>query len=187
MIDHAGHVKEYIQSGITVYSSKETHDYIYEHMKAYAVPIPPLKSVMVGNFKIIPFNVPHDKNIECYGYMIEHEEIGKLLFLTDLEYCPYNFSKQHINHILCECNYSKDYINIEDENRNRVLQTHMELQTTINLIKTNDNTALRNVVLIHLSSKNADESVFKDKIQKITSANVYIAKPKLNIDLSLPF
>lgn len=187
MSDHSIYVKEYIQSGITVYSAKETHDYIYEHVKARTVHIPPLKSVMVGNFKITPFNVPHDKGIECYGYMIEHEDIGKLLFLTDLEYCPYNFSKQNVNHIMVEANYSKDFINIEDINRTRVLQTHMELQTTLDFISANDNTSLRNVVLLHLSDRNSDKILFRDKVQKITAASVYVAEKGLEVELSLPF
>ena len=151
-----------MQSGIPVYTAFETQTALETITGERTIAIPPRRARQIGSFTVTPFNVPHDTEIECYGYLIKHEEMGNLLFLTDLEYCKYNFSKQNINHIFCECNYSRDLVdeNYEHSVRNRVLKTHMELHTFLDFISTNDNPALRNVVLLHLSDKNADSAQF---------------------------
>lgn len=181
-----------MDAGIKAYSAYETQSALEDAVGVRTIAIEALKKVQIGNFTIIPFNVPHDADIECYGYFIENEEAGKVLFLTDLEYCKYNFSKQKINHIICECNYSKELVdeNYEYPLRNRVLKTHMELETTLNLIRTNDNPALRNVVLLHLSDKNSDSEQFLQKTKETVKygADCYIAEKGLEVGLNLcPF
>lgn len=190
--DHAGRLSEYMKSGIPVHSAFQTQTALETITGERTTAISPLKKIQIGNFTVTPFNVPHDPEIECYGYLIEHEEIGKLLFLTDLEYCKYNFSKQNVNHILCECNYDKDLVdeNYENSLRNRVLKTHMELRTFLNFISTNDNPALRNVVLLHLSEKNGNPVEFLQKTKETVKygTDCYIAEKGLEVDLSLcPF
>ena len=188
--DHAKYVAEYMKAGIPVYSAFETQTALEIITGERTKAIPPLQNTWVGNFKVIPFNVPHDADIECYGYLIEHEEIGKLLFLTDLEYCKYNFRKQNINHILIEANYSDDLIDNEASNREHVLRGHMSLKTATDFISTNDNPTLLNVVLIHLSDKNADSAQFQQKIKETIKygANVCVAEKGLEVDLNLcPF
>lgn len=190
--DHARRLSEYMKAGIPVYSAFQTQTALKTITGECTTAILPLEKIKVGNFAVTPFNVPHDQDIECYGYLIEHEKIGKLLFLTDLEYCKYNFSKQNINHILCECNYDKSLVdeNYDQSLRNRVLKTHMELQTFLNFISTNDNPALRNVVLLHLSDKNADSADFLQKTKETVKygADCYIAEKGLEVNLNLcPF
>lgn len=139
---------------------------------------------------VTPFNVPHGTDIECYGYLIEHESIGKLLFLTDLEYCPYNFSKQKVNHILVESNYSMDFVDKSNPNYEHVLRGHANIETALNFILTNDNPALRNVVLIHLSDKNANSAQFLQKTKETVKygADCFVAEKGLEVDLNLcPF
>lgn len=136
--------------------------------------------------------MPHDPDIECYGYLIEHGEIGKLLFLTDLMYCKYNFRSWNVNHILCECNYDKNLVdeNYEHSVRNRVLKTHMELHTFLDFISANDNPALRNVVLLHISQSNGNPVEFLQKTKETIKygADCYIASTGLEVDLNLcPF
>src|ERR1035437_412887 len=60
------------------------------------------KGFMCGNFKVLPFQAAHD--VPCLGFLIKHEKIGTLLFLTDSFLCEYNF--KCLNHALIECNYS---------------------------------------------------------------------------------
>lgn len=190
--DHSGRLSEYMKAGIPVYSAFQTQTALETITGERTTAISPLKKIQIGNFTVTPFNVPHDTDIECYGYLIEHEEMGKLLFLTDLEYCKYNFSKQNVNHILCECNYDKDLVdeNYKNSLRNRVLKTHMELRTFLNFISTNDNPALRNVVLLHLSEKNGNPVEFLQKTKETVKygTDCYIAEKGLEVDLSLcPF
>ena len=144
--------------------------------------VPEKRPFMLGNFKITPFYVPHD-NTPCFAYQICHEEIGKLLFLTDLEYCKYRF--KDISQILVEANYSKDIINQDNPNFEHVARGHMELNTTLGFLNTNDNPSLMNVVLLHLSDSNSNSEYFSQKVKEIVpSANVYVADKGMEIELN---
>lgn len=190
MSDHARYIKDFQRAGISVYTAFETQTALEVITGERTTAIPPLIKCQIGSFTITPFNVPHDTDIECYGYLIEHEEMGKLLFMTDLEYCRYNFSKQRINHILIESNYSMDLVDRDEPNYEHRLRGHMSLDTALKFISTNDNPALRNVVLIHLSEKSGNPALFKQKAEETVKygANVYVAEKGLEVDMNLcPF
>ena len=102
--DHARYIKDFMKSGIPVYTAFETQTALEVITGERTTPLLPLVARQIGSFMVTPFNVPHDTGIECYGYLIKHEEMGQLLFLTDLEYCKYNFSKLNIEHIMVEAN-----------------------------------------------------------------------------------
>lgn len=124
----------------------------------------------------------------CYGFYIKHPDIGNLVYVTDTECVRWRFS--NVNHILVEANYSNVLIDNEASNYSHVLRGHMSLQTALDFILTNDNPALRNVVLLHLSDKNADSAEFLRKIKETVkySADCYIAEKGLEVDLNLcPF
>lgn len=139
-----------------------------------------------AGFKIQAFDLVHD--VSCYGFYITEPSMGTLIYATDTEYIKWRFS--HVNHILVEANYSNDLIDSEAINREHVLRGHMSLQTALDFISTNDNPALRNVVLIHLSDKNADSAEFLQKTKETTKygADVYVASKGLEVNLNLlPF
>ena len=190
MSDHARYIKDFQRAGISVYTAFETQTALEVITGERTTAIPPLIKCQIGSFTITPFNVPHDTDIECYGYLIEHEEMGKLLFMTDLEYCRYNFSKQRINHILIESNYSMDLVDRDEPNYEHRLRGHMSLDTALKFISTNDNPMLLNVVLIHLSEKSGDPAQFTEETKKTIEygANVYVARKGLEVNLNLcPF
>lgn len=184
--DHARYVKDYVKAGIPVYTNQSTYDALKMRTKV----IEPLKQIKVGNYAITPFNVPHE-DVECYGYIIEHSEMGKMLFLTDLEYCKYNFASLHLNHILVEANYDMQYVDRDIPNYEHKLRGHMSLDTALDLIRTNDNPDLRTVCLLHLSIESGNPAEFQKRIVDATSkyrANCYIASRNLEIQLDLlPF
>lgn len=119
----------------------------------------------------------------CYGFLITHPNMGRLLYITDTNLVKWRF--KDINHILISCNYIKD--NLDDENlakRNHVLRGHMELETVKEFIKANASDSLQNVILCHLSNSNADAERMVSEIQKIVpQANVFIAERGLEIEL----
>lgn len=188
--DHARYIKDFMQSGIPVYTAFETQTALEVITGERTTAISPNKSCQIGSFTVVPFNVPHDTEIECYGYLIKHEEMGKLLFLTDLEYCKYDFSGMKVEQIMVEANYSMDLVDRNEPNYEHRLRGHMSLDTALDFISTNDNPALRNVVLIHLSDKSADSALFKQKTAETIKygADVYIAEKGLEVDMNLcPF
>lgn len=187
--DHSKFIKQYMNYGIKVYTSEEVKADVHDIYGEKTVPITRMKSRMIGNFKVIPFQVPHN-GTECDGWIIEHKEIGKLLFITDAEYCPYNFSKYGINQALIECNYSEDYIKIYSDNIDHVFRGHMELQTCKRLIQTINSLSLRTVGLLHLSTCNGNPARFKNEIREIVDSdvNVFIAEKGYETEIGmLPF
>lgn len=133
--DHAGYIKQYIQYGIMVYTSDEVETDVETVMGEKTIGLQRMKRQQLGTFSVIPFRVPHGET-ECDGWLIDTPD-GRILFITDAEYCPYDFSKMHINYGLIECNYAEDYIRIEDSDPkyNHVLTGHMELETCKRLIQ----------------------------------------------------
>lgn len=124
----------------------------------------------------------------CYGFHITHPEIGSLVYATDTEYVRWRFKA--VNHILCEANYDMQFVDRDEPNYEHRLRGHMSLDTALEFISTNDNPALRNVVLIHLSDKSADSALFKQKTEETIKygADVYVAEKGLEISLDLcPF
>lgn len=180
--DHVGHLKEVLECGIPIYTNDETVESVEVIYGELLHGVPEKKHFMLGNFKITPFYVPHD-NTPCFAYRIYHEETGKLLFLTDLEYCKYKF--KDVSQILVEANYSKDIINQDNPNFEHVARGHMELETTLGFLNTNVNPSLMNVVLLHLSDSNSNSEYFSQKVKEtVPSANVYVADKGMEIELN---
>ena len=124
----------------------------------------------------------------CFGFHIIHFDIGNLLYASDTEYIKYRF--KNLNHILVEANYSDDLVERDAVNREHVLRGHLSLKTALDFISTNDNPALRNVVLLHLSASNSDADDFLQKTRETIKygADCYIAEKGLEVDLNLvPF
>ena len=65
-----------------------------------------------GNFIAIPFKVPHD-GVDCYGFYIKCDG-QRLIYATDFEYLPFRFQKQRLNHMIIECNYTQDMLELSD-------------------------------------------------------------------------
>lgn len=175
--------------GIKVYTSDEVASDILTVTGEKTVPIPRMHKKKLGSFTVIPFSVPHN-GTECDGWLITHEKLGRLLFVTDAEYCPYDFSKMGITHAMIECNYSEDYMVSDVENRGHVLHGHMELQTCKRLIQTIESPELRSVGLIHLSSQNGDPERFRRGIKEIVDfdVDVWVAEKGFQTELNLnPF
>lgn len=183
-----------IEGLIESHSHGDHHKYWYSFSNVGVPVFEPFKGIddnvlfKTKHFKVQAFPLVHD--VPCYGFYIQHKEIGKLLYITDTEHCKYNFKKQEINHILVEANYSDEILEKDAINREHVMRGHMSLETTLEFLKTNDNPTLKNVVLIHLSNKNSNPDEFLKRTKEIVSNNVntYIAEKGLNIALSLvPF
>lgn len=185
--DHCKYVKEVVAAGIDVFASTGT---IYEmgiqSHRLHAVAH--LKEFTAGGFKIIPFDVKHDTR-EPLGFIVGHEEIGNLLFLTDSWYTPFKFAG--LTNIMVECNYSEDIINdrlykgaISPKYRNRVMQSHMELGTLKEMLKANDLRQVNNIILLHLSDGNSDSRQFQKEIEELTAKTVTIADSGMEISIN---
>lgn len=187
-LDHAKSAVDVARLGIDVYCSLGT-------MKARSLGninrVKQIKSrevFTVGNFKIMPFDVKHDAN-EPLGFLIEHPDCGKTLFLTDTYYCKYTFPG--LNNILIEANYSKEIIDKKfgpdsekEFLRNRILKSHFSLANCKDMLSANDLSKVNNIVLIHLSDSNSDEKQFVKEVTELTGKNVCAAVNGMEIEFN---
>lgn len=142
------------------------------------------KSVQYGNFQIKAFENPHGESTS-YGFYIQHNELGKLLFVTDAEYVKYDFSALNINHIMVEANYQNEYLDTEKANFEHKVRGHMSLDTACNFIEHNNSPELRTVCLLHANWNTIDEKQAIESIRRIVDIDVKIAfaESGLTIDL----
>jgi len=185
--DHSKKIGEYQMAGIPCYMSEDTRlHYFGENHSHNIYTLKEHEQKEIGTFLVRPFLLEHD--VPNFGYLIHHYESGLIVFITDTHYCPYKF--KGLNNILIEANYSEKIV---DENlqtgdvnnfvRERVLTSHMEIETTKGFLKANDLTGVNNIILLHLSQTNSDASDFKKQITELTGKSVYVAKPGLVIGL----
>lgn len=136
------------------------------------------KDFNLGSFKIKAFPLEHD--VKTTGFLIEEESMGRLVFITDTQYCRYSF--EGLNHILIEANYCENLMNerlisgsLQGYLRNRIMNSHMSLNSTKEFLKANDLSQVSNVILCHLSDGNSDESRFIKEVRELTGKAVYVA------------
>lgn len=189
--DHCAAVKDVVSLGMNVYASAGTIAAF--GLKSHRLHTLQLgKTIKLGGFKVKPFEAVHDCR-EPYNFLIEHEECGRVVFITDSYYCEYTFPG--LNNILIEANYSQEILDRKVQEgataeflRNRVLQSHMNLDTCKQFLRANDLTAVNNIVLIHLSDSNSDAGLFKREIEHLTLKTVHIAERNMAIDFNMtPF
>lgn len=104
----------------------------------------------------------------CYGFLIKHPELGRMLYITDTNLVKWKF--KDIDHILISCNYQSKYVTDEEyAKRKHVLRGHMELQTVIDFLKANATDRLKTVTLCHLSDRNANAEEMLAEVKKSRS------------------
>jgi len=183
--DHAKAVRDVMDAGIDVYASTGTHEALGTGGRHRVKVATNGKSFYLGNFKIMPFDVKHDV-AEPFGYLIQHPETGTILFLTDSYYCEYTFPG--LNNVIIEANYCQGILDKRVADgmnpkflRDRVITSHMSLNTCKSMLGANDLSAVNNIVLIHLSDGNSDEKRFKREVEEQTGKVVHVAVPGLTI------
>lgn len=183
--DHAKGIKDAVNNGIRVFCSKVTAEEVGINAHHRFNEVNEQELFSVGEFEIYPFDLKHD--VKCFGYLIHHAESGTICFITDTYYVPYKF--HNLNHIIIEANYCNEIVNnkmMKEKKflRDRILQSHMELQTTKDFLLSNDLSEVSNIILIHLSDSNSDEARFKSELETLTQKQVTIATRGLKMSIN---
>lgn len=181
--DHCVSLKKANERGLNIYTSKDVINKFSLNDFRRVTYIEALKKFKVGNFTILPFDCNHTNNDgeKCLnlGFLIQHDELGKILFATDTYYLKYTF--KDIDHVLIECNYTERDLDKIPPYRARVLKSHMSLETLKETFENWDLSKTKDVTLIHLSETNGDPKLFKEEIEKVTGCIVNIAVAGLEI------
>lgn len=121
----------------------------------------------------------------CYGFWIQHPEMGTMIYATDTELIKWRF--KNVNHILLGVNYDPKLLSGDDAKKNHVVRGHMSIDTACEFVRANASDQLQNVIMCHLSKENADAGKFIEKMQKaVPNVNVCIAEPGMELVLKNP-
>lgn len=178
-LDHSKAAKDLIKKGVEIYSSKGTLEILglLQHHRANVLYNQTARKI--GTLHVLPFDVQHDA-AEPLGFLIESTVTGeRLLFFTDTYYLKYTFERLSV--IMAECNYSTEIIkenvnngSIPEAHKNRVIRSHMSIETLLEFIKANDTSQLKKIYLLHMSDGNSNEDEFKRRVQEITGVEVVV-------------
>lgn len=112
----------------------------------------------------------------CYGFWIQHPEMGTMIYATDTELIKWRF--KNVNHILLGVNYDPELLSGDEAKKNHVVRGHMSIDTACDFVRANASDQLQNIIMCHLSKENADAGKFIEKMQKaVPWANVDVAEP----------
>ena len=163
--DHSRYMGDFEGSGIEVINPNNTF---------------PKKILQKGEYKVVPFEVPHD--VKNYGYLIRVD--GRtIVYMTDFGYCKYTFRSWNVDTFLIACNHVVPP-DSEEANYAHVVMGHSSLDTVKDILAVNKTDSLRNVILCHTSSS-ADTELMVSEIQKVVGddVNVTVAKKRQTIEL----
>lgn len=176
--DHSKSIPNALKSQIPAFSNQDVAEK-FQGVKA----IQPKKKYKIGSFVVMPLEVEH--NAPNFAYIIEHEEIGKLVYATDLTHFPYKI--KGVTNLLIEANNSEDII-IDHLCDNEVIRSmsenHMEINETIKAIRNNISSDLNNIILCHLSDGQSDEMLFKQLIFDEFGIMPYVAERGLEVEIN---
>lgn len=186
--DHAKYVRDFVSNGITVLALPSVFKAKGINSLSFRKDIEPMHGYIVGGFKVFVMPVCHD--VPCLGFIIEHEDMGRMLFVTDTMMLEYRVPG--LNHILLEANYAEDILDAKIEAgsvpvsmKPRLIHSHMEIETAKGILRANDLSGVNEIVLIHLSNGNSDERRFIREVQEVSGKPVYAAVAGLELNLSI--
>lgn len=191
--DHCRALPDVEKAGIRILALQDVKDSFPQCEGLFFTPLQPMKGYKAGEFKIFTLPVyhsdPNGKECPCLAYVISHDEMGRLLFVTDAVTLDYRL--EELNHIMIEANYSdrilQDNINagqIHKSERDRLLQSHMEIETTIKVLQTLDTDNVNEVILLHLSPRNANAEDFSYRVSGKTGIPTYVATEGMKLEVN---
>ena len=171
--DHAKAVEDLISRGMAVYMSQGTA----EALETEGVElIEDLGQFNVGSLDIVPFTTFHDA-AEPLGFLIKSRVDGDVLaFATDTVNLRYKFPG--LNILAIEANYDKNILarceRIPDKVRYRITNSHMEIDTLCDYLRSLDLSKCREIHLLHLSDATSHEGHFINKVKRAVPKGIEV-------------
>lgn len=173
--DHSKAVKDLLKAGVNVWLSIETMRALnVESHRAYYL-LPNIRHRVDENWMVLPFALQHD--VPCFGFYIAYKE-ERFLFVPDTAWVEHKFSG--ITQTAIECNFINEILSekiisgaLPAVVGHRIRRNHMNLETLIQMLKSNDLSKCRAIYLIHLSDGNSDEAMMVKEVQKAVGIPCY--------------
>ena len=175
--DHAKAVEELISRGMAVYMSPGTADALEVDS---AELIENMEQFNVGSLDIVPFTTFHDAR-EPLGFLIKSRVDGDVLaFATDTVNLRYKFPG--LNILAIEANYDKAILErcerMPEKVRYRITNSHMEIDTLCDYLRSLDLSQCREIHLLHLSDATSHEGHFINKVARAVPPGIEITACK---------
>ena len=175
--DHAKAVEELISRGMAVYMSPGTADALEVDS---AELIENMEQFNVGSLDIVPFTTFHDSR-EPLGFLIKSRVDGDVLaFATDTVNLRYKFPG--LNILAIEANYDKNILDrcekMPEKVRYRITNSHMEIDTLCDYLRSLDLSQCREIHLLHLSDATSHEGHFINKVSRAVPRGIEITACK---------
>lgn len=128
----------------------------------------------LGDYLVMDFPVIHDAAEPC-GWLITNAMTGeRMVYATDT--AGFRHTLPGIHYWLVECNYMKDLIALQPEpRRQRLQQSHMSLERLGVILRANDLTCCRMILLCHMSRDNGDARLMTERIRYWTHKDTCMA------------
>ena len=175
--DHSKAVEELISRGMAVYMSPGTAEALetegaelVEHLEQFSV----------GSLDIVPFDTFHDAK-EPLGFLIKSRVDGDVLaFATDTVNLRYKFPG--LNILAIEANYDKNILErcnrMPEKTRYRITNSHMEIDTLCDYLRSVDLSQCREIHLLHLSDATSHEGHFINKVTRAVPPGIEVTACK---------
>jgi metal-dependent hydrolase (beta-lactamase superfamily II) len=184
--DHSKYAEFHAKAGIHIYCNQDVADKKKFPFGAATV-LRVSSTKTIGSFRVAPIELHHD--VPNFGYLIQHPDMGTLLFVTDTYKIP--VSIRGINHFLIEANYSDDILKqnvwngkINKQQADRIMLSHMSLQYTVKYLVESEGINASTVTLCHLSERNSDPVMFRNVVQGAIGVPCNIAVKGLTVELN---
>ena len=175
--DHAKAVADLIGRGMAVYMSQGTAEALETEG---AELIEDKEQFNVGSLDIVPFTTFHDAR-EPLGFLIKSRVDGDVLaFATDTVNLRYKFPG--LNILAIEANYDKAILDrcekMPEKVRYRITNSHMEIDTLCDYLRSLDLSQCREIHLLHLSDATSHEGHFINKVSRAVPRGIEITACK---------
>lgn len=191
-LDHAKYAEEYSKRGIHIFCNQDVADRKRLVFGGFEV-LKPLVAIKAGMFDILAVPLHHSNNdgSDCpnYGYIIKHPDMGLLFFGSDTY--KYDTYFKGIDHWLIEANYDDRILkaNVEDgkidrAQANRLMLSHMSIDNTVHYLHECEAEKSHNIILCHLSERNSDPDMFRDRVAGEFGVPVFVAHKNLVVEIN---
>lgn len=171
--DHAKSVMELIKSGIEVFASEGTAEALDCTL---ITPVEAGVQFQIGSLEIKPFRTWHNVE-ESLGFLIYSRRDGeRLAFAIDTVNLGHTFPG--VNLLALEANYDKDILarceRMPDKVKERVIRSHMEIETLCRYLQSLDLSQCRTLYLLHLSNASSSEGDFVNRVRRVVPGHVHV-------------
>ncbi len=197
--DHADHVKSVgslsHELGVPVYSTRMVHqgirnNYCVRHKveAAHVRYIEKNKSIMIGDFEVMPFHVPHDST-DNVGFMVTQGDV-RFCLVTDVGHITDEIKSfiQKANYLVIEANYDEEMlqggtypqhlkVRINSDNG------HLSNRDCGVALAENATPELRHVWLCHLSEENNHPELARITVEQVLRQYGIIAGKDFKLEI----